>query len=132
MLRLPRSIRVFAATRSSDFRKDVDGLVRVVREDFGKDPCSGDLFCFFNFDRDRVKLLVWDRNGFWILSKRLERGRFEALDKRARVIEIEREELVMMLAGIDTKTARFRRQFVRDVRMRSRVDTDARSARVAE
>jgi len=132
MLRLPRSMRIFASTRWTDFRRDVDGLVRVVREDFGKDPCSGDLFCFFNCDRDRVKLLVWDRNGFWILSKRLERGRFEALGKRAPVIEIGREELVMILAGIDTRTSRFRRQFVRDVRMTPRAAADARSEGVAQ
>jgi transposase len=114
-------VRIFAATRPVPASAQTDGLVRRVRENHC-DPFTGNLFCFFNRHRTRVKLLVWDGNGFWIFSKRLERGRFERLDSRAPWMELSREQLVMMLAGIDTKRSRFRRHFVREVRIESRAD----------
>ena len=124
MLRLPRSIRIFASTRPVHFNADVDGLVHVVRDKFGVDPFSGHIFCFFNARRNRVKLLVWDRNGFWILYKRLERGRFEWLGGRERWVEIDREKLVMLLEGIDTRTSKFRHNFAREVRISPRGHDD--------
>jgi transposase len=126
MLRLPRSVRVFVSTRPVHCSTEADGLVRRVREDIGEDPYSGNLFCFFDRRRTRVKLFVWDRNGFWLFNKRLERGRFERLDSRAPGIEISREQLVMLLSGIDTNTSRFRRYFSREVRIASRA-SDGRS-----
>jgi transposase len=120
MLKLPVSIRVFVATSPTGTHAEVDVLVRRVRDEIGVDPFSGDLFCFFNRRRDRVKLLVWDCNGFWILAKRIERGRFEGFDTRKRCIEISREQLVMLLSGIDTRTSRFRRHFAHEVRIHSR------------
>lgn len=130
MLRLPRSLRVFVSTRPVNVQASVDRLVRFVREDFGADPFTDNLYCFFNHRRDRVQLLVWDRNGFWILCKRLERGQFEALDTCAPQIEISREQLVMLLSGISTKTGRFRPHFARDVRIEKR-DGEHERRRVA-
>lgn len=131
MLRLPRSIRVFVATAPISPGTSVDGLVQIVRDRFGEDPFTGNLFCFFNRRRDWVKLLMWDRNGFWVMGKRLERGRFEPVVGPAPVIEFDRERAVMLLSGIDTVTSRFRRYFAREVRITSR-DDDARPARAAQ
>lgn len=63
-----------------DCRKVFDGLCQVVRDVFGDDPFSGALFLFFNQRRSRVKVLVWDENGFWLFAKRLERGTLGVLD----------------------------------------------------
>ena len=82
MLSLPFQLRIFAAVEPVDFRKGFDGLVAIVRDGFREDPFAGDLFCFFNRRRDRVKILAWDRNGFWLHYKRLERGTFERIDGR--------------------------------------------------
>ena len=71
MLSLPASVRIFAAREVVDFRKGFDGLCALVRDGFGDDPFSGHFFLFFNRRRDRVKLLAWDRNGFWLFYKRL-------------------------------------------------------------
>lgn len=120
MLRLPLSVRVFVATRPVHFSAQIDSLLRRVRDDLGADPFTGSIYCFFNRHRTSVKLLVWDKNGFWVFCKRLERGRFEQLDSRTPWIEIAREQLVMLLAGIHTKTLRFRRDFVREVSIDSR------------
>ena len=81
--------------------------------------------------RDRVKILVWDRNGFWLFYKRLERGTFEKLDGRGAKVEIDRAKMSMLLEGIDTKKSRFRRYFARDVRISSR-DEDRERARVVQ
>lgn len=64
MLSLSSSVGVFAARERVDLRKGIDGLHAVVRDQFGEDGLSGNVFLFFNARRDRVKLHVWDRNGF--------------------------------------------------------------------
>jgi len=126
MLSLPASVRVFAARDGVDFRKGFDGLHAIVRDEFGEDALSGNVYLFFNARRNRVKLLVWDRNGFWLLYKRLERGTFQRLDGTSAKIEIDRARLAMLLDGIDTKNSKFYRYSVRDVRIESR-DDDART-----
>lgn len=112
MLNLSCSVRIFLARDAVDFRKAHDGLHAIVRDEFGEDPLSGHVFVFLNKRVDRVKLLVWDRNGFWLLYKRLERGTFRpaAAGTGARV-EVSRAELLMLLEGIDLKRGKIRRHF---------------------
>jgi transposase len=107
VLNLGGSHRVFLCVKRVDFRKAHDGLCALVRDEFGDDPFSGDVFVFHNGARDRIKLLVWDRNGFWLLYKRLEKGTFpfDVRGDGARV-EITRAQLAMMLEGLEWKSAR--------------------------
>lgn len=107
MLNLGGSHRVFLCVRRVDFRKAHDGLCALVRDEFGDDPFSGDVFVFHNGARDRVKLLLWDRNGFWLLYKRLEKGTFPfAVRGEGSRVEITRAQLAMMLEGLEWKSAR--------------------------
>ena len=124
MIVLPTSVRIVASTAPVTFQRDVDSLVRSVRDVLEEDPFSGDVYCFINPPRDRVKLLVWDRNGFWVLCKRLERGRFQRLEGSARRMELTRDELIVLLERVDTKTDRFVRNFEGDVRSTARGDGD--------
>ena len=107
MLSLGGTHRVFLCVKRVDFRKAHDGLCALVRDEFKDDPFSGDVFVFHNGAKDRVKLLLWDRNGFWLLYKRLEQGTFpfDVRDAGARV-EITRAQLAMMLDGLEWKSAR--------------------------
>jgi transposase len=107
VLNLGGNHRVFLCVRRVDFRKAHDGLCALVRDEFKDDPFSGDVFVFHNGAHDRVKLLVWDRNGFWLLYKRLEQGTFPFAvpDEGARV-EITRAQLAMLLEGLEWKNAR--------------------------
>lgn len=91
-----------------------------MRDHFREDALSGHLYVFFNARRDRLKILVWDRNGFWLFVKRLEVGTFERVEGASDRIEIDRARLAMLLDGIDTKKARFRRNFTRELRIQSR------------
>jgi len=68
--------RIFAFTQPTDMRKSFQGLLAVVQRVFTEDPYSGNLFVFVNRRRDHVKILAWDRTGFALYAKRLERGRF--------------------------------------------------------
>lgn len=111
MLTLPPSVRIYACTQAVDMRKSFDGLAAATREILRRDPMSGYLFAFFNRRADIVKVLFWDRSGFCLLAKRLERGRFHLprlATEDAMALEIEAAELSLILEGIDLRGARRR------------------------
>lgn len=68
---------VYLAMDSTDLRKSIDGLSILVQESFNLDPFSRCLFVFCNKKRDKIKILEWDLNGFWLHYKRLEKGAFK-------------------------------------------------------
>lgn len=68
--------RVYLACGHTDMRKSINGLSAIVEGSFELDPFDGALFVFCNRNRDRVKILEWDVDGFWLYFKRLEKGRF--------------------------------------------------------
>lgn len=76
MLLLPSSVRIFLATAPIDMRCGFDKLGRIIVE-MGMDVYSGHLFAFVSRRGDRIKVLAWDRGGFVLWYKRLERGRFK-------------------------------------------------------
>lgn len=123
MLSFPSSQRIFAAISPIDFRKSHDGLHAIVKHALKLNPSDGSVFVFFNRRRDRVKLLVWDGNGFWLFYKRLEAGTFRALPTtRSSRIEMQRAQLSMILEGIDLDKGRMRKHFVEGVRLSARDD----------
>ena len=111
MLSLPPSVRLYVATRPVDGRKGVDSLMVIVRDVFGHDPFGGHLFVFFSKRFDRVRILYWDRDGFAMWSKRLERGRFNATFSEGGPLTaeaIEAAELGLIIQGLDLRGARRR------------------------
>jgi transposase len=119
MLSLPTSVRIFVARKPVDLRKAFDGLCAVTRDTMRLDPFTGHVFVFFNRCRDRIKLLLWERNGFWLFYKRLERGTFAVLNdvvaQDAAHVEIDARQLRLILDGIDMKKLRFRKHFASEV-----------------
>lgn len=81
-----------------DMRKGYDGLCGLVRNEWKKDPLSGDVFIFLSKQRNKIKLLLWQGDGFVIYSKRLEKGTFEL--PRDNSIEITAHQLQFILDGI--------------------------------
>ena len=111
MLSLPPSVRLFMATQPVDGRKGTDSLMAMVREVFGHDPLSGHLFIFFSRRCERVRVVYWDRNGYAMWTKRLERGRFRPAfdsDGQLGARSIEAAQLALIVEGIELAGARHR------------------------
>ena len=93
-------------------RKGFDGLSGLVRSELGKNPLSGDVFIFLNRYRHQVKLLLWERDGFSIYSKRLEKGSYELpLLSTADTIELTSGQLMLILEGISLESVRWRKRY---------------------
>jgi transposase len=101
MLNLPPSVKVYVATDITDMRKSIDSLSILVQEILKQNPLSGHLFVFCNKRGDKIKILYWDRNGFCLWYKRLERGVFRLPKIQAKVFMISPGELNLLLEGID-------------------------------
>lgn len=108
MMTLPPSVRIYLATTPTDMRKSIDGLMAIVRNAWTTDAYSGHLFVFPSRRGDRIKILYWDRGGFVLYYKRLERGRFKLppQDVVLRAVVIEAPVLAMLLDGLDTAKVR--------------------------
>jgi transposase len=108
MLTLPTSVRVYVAAEPVDLRRGHDGLVAIVRNEWHLNPFDGHLFVFLGRRLDRVKILVWDRNGFVLYYKRLSQGRFRMPKITADAVRVElaATTLAMLLDGIDVKHVR--------------------------
>ncbi|MEA4882760.1 MAG: IS66 family insertion sequence element accessory protein TnpB [Clostridia bacterium] len=92
--------RVYLVCGSTDLRKSIDGLAALVKEGFELDPFSPCLFAFCNRQRDKIKILQWDHNGFWLHYRRLERGRFKWPQQGTGAVAITRRELRWLLDGL--------------------------------
>jgi len=102
---LPNKIKILICTQKIDFRKSIDGLSILVADMFNQNPISDYLFVFRNSYGDRVKVLYWDRNGFALWYKRLEKGRFKLPPITNGCFELTLQELRWLLEGLDfTKT----------------------------
>jgi transposase len=103
--------RVFLATSPADMRRSIDGLAGLVRSGLAEDPLSGDLFAFTNRRRDRIKILLWDRSGFWVLYKRLEKGTFAWPNGATDRTMLSLEDLALLLEGIELSGVRRRKWY---------------------
>ncbi|GFN33180.1 IS66 family insertion sequence element accessory protein TnpB [Paenibacillus xylaniclasticus] len=100
MLTLPNAQHVYLACGPTDLRKSIDALAALVQEGFGLDPFAPSLFVFCNRQRDKLKMLLWDHNGFWLLYRRLERGTFQWPSGREGVMTVSSRELRWLLDGL--------------------------------
>ena len=117
MLNFSHQTRVFLFLEPVDMRKSFRGLCMLAESVLKEDPASGHWFAFINRRRDRLKLLGWDGQGFWIWYKRLETGAFEKPTNRANrtQMEIDVTQLSLIINGIDLRSAKRRRRYKRAV-----------------
>ena len=101
MLRLAEGCGIYVATNPVDFRKAINGLAALVIEQFETPLNDGSVYVFYNAERDKVKCLFCDKNGFVLYHKRLERGKFK-FDREARAnTKISLQQLDWLFAGLD-------------------------------
>lgn len=113
MLSLGSSHRYWLYAGVCDMRKGFDGLSGLVRSELGRDPLSGEVFIFVNRGRNRMKLLVWERGGFVLWYKRLERGTFELprVEARQASAAVSWRDLMLILEGVELKSVRERPRY---------------------
>lgn len=114
MIGLYAGHRYYLYSQPVDMRKSFDGLSGLVRNHLKRNPTDGEVYVFLNRDRSIIKLLQWDRSGFSIYSKRLERGSFERprSAEEQSSLQLSWEELVLILEGISLDSVRRRKRYV--------------------
>ncbi len=113
MLNFSYQTRVFLFLEPVDMRKSFRGLCLLTESVLKEDPASGHWFAFINCRQDRLKLLGWDGQGFWIWYKRLESGGFQrpAAERNQVQTEIDVTQLSLIINGIDLNSAKRRRRY---------------------
>ena len=113
MIGLTLPTTIFLSARATDMRKSIDGLCGEVHNFLGRKSLDGSLFVFYNRRRDKLKLLFWDHDGYWILYKRLEGGTFQMplTTTDTSCIELGSSQLQLILAGIDLNSIRHRKRY---------------------
>ena len=106
MMFLPTHTKVFLALGYTDMRKSINSLSILVENTLNMSPLSGHLFVFCNRRRNMIKILYWDRNGFCLFQKRLEKHRFKWPQKLEQVKQIDGRELSFLLEGLDIGSVR--------------------------
>ena len=94
-------VRIFIRPGHTDLRKASNGLTVLVQEEMRQDPFSGSVYVFCSRDRKLLKAVYWDKTGFWLSQKRLEKEKYPWPQTVEAVQELNSEELQMLLAGID-------------------------------
>lgn len=98
--------KIWFYTKAVDFRKSIDGLVSLVQTELGVKPTEG-IFLFYNRGRDKLKLLSWHGNGFVLLYKRLEKGKFTlSAECDNHSVSLDEQQLSWLLAGLDWEKMR--------------------------
>jgi transposase len=105
VFRLDEDLKVYLHRAPVDFRLSINGLAALVQLALGLDPFAACVYVFSNRRRDRVKILGWDRNGYWLLLKRLEEDRF-IWPSEADVPTLTVEQLHWLLEGVDIGVVR--------------------------
>lgn len=101
MIKLREGIQIYVSLSTIDMRKSIDSLSALVFQEFNQDPQCGHLFIFFNRYRDKAKVLFWDRNGYALHYKRMEKHKFIVPSTNQNQIVITETQLNGLLAGLN-------------------------------
>ena len=91
---------IYLAAGVTDLRKSIDGLAILVQQSFELDPFTNSLFVFCNRKRNKLKILRWETNGFWLYYRRLEKGRFRWPQTADKKVEVTSRQLRWLLDGL--------------------------------
>ena len=93
--------KIWLYRKPIDFRKQIDSLVILVAAHLKSNPTSGHIFAFRNYSADKIKLLYWEGDGFWLMYKRLEKSKFKFPSIEDTKFDISGEQLQWLLSGLD-------------------------------
>ena len=96
-----KGYRLFLRPGSVDFRKGSNALAHLVEQEMELSPFDKCMFLFCSRERDKIKILLWEDNGFWLLQKSLQKGKFPWPRSLEKARAISNDQLMMLLSGID-------------------------------
>lgn len=113
MIPFTESRRYFIYNGVTDMRKSYDGLFGLIQQIMSSNPLSGDVYLFYNRRRNQIRMMVYDRGGLVLLSKRLSKGTFEKLNTELvdQKYLVSYTHLMCIMAGIRLKSLRYRKRF---------------------
>jgi transposase len=116
MIGINPSTPIYLCTMPCDMRKSFAGLCGMVINFMERQPQSGHLFVFVNRFCDRMKIMLWDRHGYWIFYKRLEQGRFQlpvfSSDQPQTSVALSYDQLLCIIEGIDISSISRRKRLL--------------------
>lgn len=92
--------KLFVASSPIDFRRSIDGLCSIIHQEMLEDP-QAHVYVFYNKSKDKLKLIGWHKNGYVLIYKRLERGKFTFIHSDDNSVEISQQQLSWLIAGLD-------------------------------
>jgi transposase len=101
MLRFPDAAPIYLRPGNTDLRKSINGLSAIVQQAMNKDPFEGGYFVFCNKSRHLLKIIYWDKSGFALWYKRLEKAKFPWPKSKQEYESISKEQIGWLLDGID-------------------------------
>ena len=107
--------QIFIASKPTDFRMSIDGLSRFVQKEAHGHLHDGSIYVFYNKHRDKIKCLFWDRNGFVLYYKRLDKCRFNLKERLHEVEKITAEELEILLSGFSPEPEHYKQRVLENV-----------------
>lgn len=115
MLGLTSQHKIYYYTGIPDLRKGFNGLSGLVQNEMKGNPLDGSVYLFINRKRDKMKMLVWEPNGFLMYYKRLERGTFELpqINSSNNKMELSWQTLMLMIQGISLQKIKLRKRYHR-------------------
>jgi transposase len=118
VLSWPSTVKIFLGAEPTDMRKGFDSLAHLVESSMALDPLSGHLFVFRSRRGDRIKVLYWDKDGYALWYKRLEKGSFRfpttVSASEPQAVEVKAADLMMILDGVDLGSVRRQRRYCRE------------------
>jgi transposase len=115
MLIDPDSVKVLIYNQPVDMRRAIDGLSATVAEQLQESPTSGTLYVFYSRGKDKIKVLYWERNGFCLFYKRLEKGCFQVPAPGSKTMTISKQQLGWLLEGLDIRKIKGHARLTYDV-----------------
>lgn len=98
--------RIWFYHKPVDFRKQINGLSILLASEIGLNPGNGEIFVFRSKRVDKLKILYWDRNGFWLIYRKLEKGRFRFPQKGEDILEISSDQMQWLMSGLNIEQLR--------------------------
>lgn len=114
MFALTESMNYYLCPHAVDMRKGLYGLYHFVKTEMGRNPMSGEVFLFIGKNRSMLKILHWEKGGFVLYYKRLEKGTFEMpkFNETSKSYEMNWRIFLLMMEGVCIKQAKYRERFV--------------------